>query len=62
MLTLGLSYPSWPVAFQFKHIHGIVDPPTIVVKLNVPGQPLNVHLHSCRKLNYSKQQQQIRNQ
>lgn len=38
-------YLSWPVALQLKHIHGVVDPPTVVVKLDVPGQPLNVHLH-----------------
>lgn len=32
------------VALQLKHIHGVVDPPTVVIKLDVPRQALDTHL------------------
>lgn len=32
------------VALQLKHIHGVVDPPTVVIELDVPRQALDTHL------------------
>lgn len=32
------------VALQFKHVHGVVDPPTVVIELNIAGQALNAYL------------------
>lgn len=32
------------VALQLKHIHGVVDPPTVVIELDVSRQALDAHL------------------
>lgn len=40
------AYLAWSVALQFKHVHGVVDPSAVVIKLNVPRQALNAHLDS----------------
>lgn len=32
------------VALQLKHVHGVVDPPTVVIELDVPRQALDTHL------------------
>lgn len=39
------AYLAWSVALEFKHIHGVVDPPTVVIKLNVSSQALDAHLN-----------------
>lgn len=36
---------AWSVAFQFKHIHGVVDPAAEMVKLDISSQAMNPHLY-----------------
>lgn len=36
---------AWAVAPQLKDIHGIVDPASIMVKLDVPGETLDSYLY-----------------
>lgn len=43
------AYLAWSVALQFKHVHRIIHPPTIVIKLNIPSQALNAHLHELQQ-------------
>lgn len=44
------TYLAWPIALQFKHVHRVVDPPTEVIKLNIPSQTLDAHLEINKKV------------
>ncbi|TNN35351.1 hypothetical protein EYF80_054483 [Liparis tanakae] len=39
------AYLARAVALQLEHVHGVVDPPAVVVELDVPRQALNTDLH-----------------
>lgn len=41
-----MSYPSWSIILQLKHVHSVVDPSAIVVKLNITCQSLQPDLHT----------------
>lgn len=42
--SVSLQYLAGSIALQFKHVHVVVCPPTVVIELNVTSQALNVHL------------------
>lgn len=37
-------YLARAIALEFKHVHRVIHPPTVVIKLNIPSQALNAHL------------------
>lgn len=47
----GFSHLARSVALQLKHVHGVVDPPTVVVELDVPRQALDAHLDATTEGN-----------
>lgn len=43
-LSRPLTHLARSVALQLKHVHGVVDPPTVMIELDVPRQALDTHL------------------